>query len=310
MTALDHVHLNWFGDPPPDPAAVAAAEGGEPGEGQPAGSGEPGPLSAAPWLSQASDKYKRSEAFLQALLRGPKAVKSWTEVLDRMFAGEQQAAAHQATLTDLQAKLTAEQARAAELDKGGQPAPAPKFEAKDYEKIGPGKLPAWMEHPAWSAYSKDLSAYLGSAAEEIRAAALELKVAPTVAQRMVDLFAKRHVEAFKAGIEGQQELRQKSLERLKREWKGDFVANEELARRALATFGGNEMAEEVAASGFGDNPLMIRIFCNIGKLIGEGQMVPGRPAPSPEGAPAGMSDREAAAAASHKKRYPSMGKGV
>ncbi len=303
---FESMHLQWFGDPPPDPAPGEPAPGPDP---QPPAGPE---LKASPWLAQAPDKYKKDPKFLKDLLQGERAVKSWGDVLDRMYSGEQLAAQHQAAAADLQAKLTAEQARAAELMKAGGQAPAPapaEFKPEDYAKVAPGKLPGFMSEPAFEAYSKDLSAYLVNAAEEIRAAAMELKVSPAVAQRMVDLFAKRHVEAFKAGIEGQEEQRQKALDRLKREWKGDFAANEDLAARAIRTLGGAELAQEIAAAGFADHPLMIRIFCNIGKVIGEGHMVPGRPAPSPAGAP-GMSDRERQKAASNAKRYPTMRGGI
>ncbi len=298
LTEPFDLHLQWFGDPPPDPAPGEPASGPD---SQPAP--EPKPLSAeGTWLSQASDKYKRDPKVLQDLLQGERACKSWSDVLGRMYAGEELAAQHQAKLSELQAQLEA--ATSAGKDGGQAPAPAPaEFKPEDYAKVAPGKLPGFMSEPAFEAYSKDLSAYLVNAAEEIRAAAAELKVSPAVAQRMVDLFAKRHVEAFRAAVEDEHQRREAGLKALKESWRGDFEKNSEIARRALASFGGPALATEISARGYGNDPAMLKIFHGIGLAIGEGQLVPGRPAPSPAGAP-GASARERQQAASARRRYP------
>jgi hypothetical protein len=122
---------------------------------------------------------------------------------------------------------------------------------------------------------------------------------------MLELFATRQTEAFRVGMTDTFTRREKAVDALKKEWGGNFAVNEELARRALTTFGGVELAQEIAAAGFADHPLMIRIWSNIGKLIGEGQLVPGTHRPSPEGAPS-TSDREAQQQAGYRKRYKSM----
>ncbi len=295
MIGLDHVHLQWFGDPPPDPAPGEPAPGPDPQP--PAG---PEPLSAdGTFLAQAPDKYKRDQAKLKDLL----PLKSWGAVLDRLYASESQLEEHRTKATELEARLTAEQARAAELEKAGG-APAPKeLKLEDY-KLALPKLPAFMStDPAFSAYSKDLTAYLEHTAGEIKALMHAAQVPPATAQKVVELFCQKHYEAMQASVEDTQQRRAKALDRLKAEWKGDFAANEDLAARAIRTLGGNELAQEIAAAGFADHPLMIRIFCNIGKVIGEGHMVPGRPAPSPQGVP-GASDRERQQAASARRRYP------
>ena len=157
-----------------------------------------------------------------------------------------------------------------------------------------------MQDPAFRAHNENLGAYLQEASEEIKTLAVELKLAPSVAQRVVELFARRQTEAFRVGMNDQLQRREKAVAALKAEWKGEFAANEELAKRALRTFGGVELAHEIAAAGFADHPAMVRIFCNIGKATGEGHLVPGRPGPSPEGSVSGSGQP---ARPDLKKRY-------
>jgi hypothetical protein len=218
-----------------------------------------------------------------------------------MFAGEQQAAAHEAALTDLQAKLTA-----AELEKaGGGPAPAPKFEAKDYEKIKAPKLPDYMQTTEFKKYSEDLSVYLADAAKEIAGVAQELGISPAAGQRLADVFATRHLSAFETGQREYDRQREASLKALKESWKGDFDARQEVARRAIATFGGMDLVKHLALRGLENDAVLLYTFERIGAAIGEGKLVPGSHRPSPEGAPS-TSDREAQKQAGYRKRYPSM----
>ena len=293
---FEGMHLQWFAEG--DAAAAGAGgEAGEPEGGEPAGSGEPGPLTAAPWLSQASDKYKRDEHFLADLLKGPKAVKSWSEVLDRMYDSEREAGEHQAAATDLQAKLSAEQARAAELEKGGQPAA---YKPEDYAKVAPGKLPAFMQEPDFVAYSKELSVYLADATEEIKKVAHELQLPVSAAQRFADLFVARHVAAFETGQREYARQREVGLKALKEAWKGDFEARQEVARRAIATFGGMQLVKLLALRGLENDAVVVHAFEKIGSSIGEGHLVPGRAGPSPEGAVSGSGEK---ARPDLKKRY-------
>lgn len=277
--------LQWFAEG--DAAAAGAA--GEPEEGEPRPE-----LTAAPWLAQAPDRYKKSSEFLKDLLQGDRAVKSWGDVLDRMYAGEKLAGEHQATLTDLQAKLAA-----AELGKDGGPAPA-EYKPEDYQKVAPGKLPAFMDEPDFRAYSKELTVYLADATEEIKKVAQELKVSPAVAQRFADLFVARHVSAFEAGQRDYARQRETGLKALKEAWKGDFAAREDVARRAIATFGGMDLVKMLALRGLENDAVVVRTFERIGASIGEGHLVPGRAGLSPEGAVSGSGQP---ARPDLKKRY-------
>jgi hypothetical protein len=94
--------------------------------------------------------------------------------------------------------------------------------------------------------------------------------------------------------------REKAVAALKAEWKGDFAANEDLAKRALRTFGGVPLAHQIAVEGFADSPTMLKIFRNIGAAMGEGHLVPGRPGLSPDSAVSGSGEK---ARPDLKKRY-------
>lgn len=64
---------------------------------------------------------------------------------------------------------------------------------------------------------------------------------------------------------------------LKKEWGGDFDANVALAQRAVRSFGGKEidalLNTVVNGSKLGDNPLLVRMFGNIGRRMGEGEFL-------------------------------------
>ena len=280
---FEGMHLQWFGDAPPP-----AGDAGKPGEGEPGPAPAPAPQSAlepelkadGTWAAQLPDRLKRDPKVLQDLLGkdSPRRCENLGAVLDRMYAAE-------TSLTELQAKAA------------GQ---APEFKLEDYSKLKLPPVPEFMRDPAFRAHNENLGAYLQDASEAIKTLAVELKLAPSVAQRMLELFATRQTEAFRVGMTDTFTRREKAVAALKAEWKGDFAANEELAKRALRTFGGVELAHEIAAEGFADSPAMVKIFCNIGKATGEGHLVPGRPGPSPEGAVSGSGEK---ARPDLKKRY-------
>jgi len=262
---FEEMHLQWFADAAPADAVPAAAPPAPAPAPQPAP--EPELKADGTWAAQLPDRLKKDPAILKDLLGkdSPRRCENLGAVLDRMYAAE-------TSLTELQAKAA------------GQ---APEFKLEDYSKLKLPPVPEFMRDPAFRAHNENLGAYLQDASEAIKTLAVELKLAPSVAQRVLELFAKRHVDAFKAGMDDQLQRREKAVAALKVEWKGEFAANEELAKRALRTFGGVELAHEIAAAGFADHPAMVRIFRNIGAAMGEGHLVPGRPSPSPEGAVSG-----------------------
>jgi len=129
------------------------------------------------------------------------------------------------------------------------------------------ELPAVMKAPLYREVGEQLSAYLEHAAGELKVLAHELQLPNTAAQKVVNHFATKFIEAFITAEEHRLEQREKALDALKAEWKDDFAANWELAKRTIISYGGMDLVAEIAAAGFADNPLMVRIFCNIGKAL-------------------------------------------
>lgn len=114
-----------------------------------------------------------------------------------------------------------------------------------------------------------------------------------------------YVALLKQGQEMQQqqekEAREKAVNALKDEWKGDaFKENTELAVRAFTKFGGDDakkFIEETKINGLalGDHPVFIKIFASIGKAIADDSSFSGRGGVGGEG----QSDEDRA-----KARFP------
>lgn len=62
---------------------------------------------------------------------------------------------------------------------------------------------------------------------------------------------------------------------LKKEWGDQYNGNLEVAKRALKEFGGEEIAAFMESSGLGSNPLIVKLFNQIGKAMMEDGMVSG-----------------------------------
>jgi len=70
--------------------------------------------------------------------------------------------------------------------------------------------------------------------------------------------------------------REQALEHLRGEWKGhEFDVNVQLAQRAVKTFGSEELVKYLNESGEGDNPMLIKLFANIGGRSSQSGFVAG-----------------------------------
>jgi hypothetical protein len=264
---FENIDIQWFADPPAPPPPGTPPEPNPPGP--PATPPPEADLSAdGTFLAQAPDKYKKDQKLLKDLLKH----KNWGEVLDRLYAGEQKVA-------DLQAKVPGEQ-----------------LKPEDYEFDEP-KFPDFFADEKMKATRDNLAPYLKASQEDMRTVAKELGLSKDAAKRLAVRDVERIFAQFKAAQDDYAKQREKGLTALKEEWKGDFAAHEELARRAITTFDKEKILDALAAEGAENHPGVIKIFYEIGKAIGEGHLVPGKPgptAPSPE-------DQKKTAM---KKRYP------
>jgi len=301
-----HVHLQWFTDPT---VAVVTPPAATPPAPTPPAVVPPAPepeLKAdGTFLAQAPDKYKKDPKFLKDLLKH----KSWGDVLDRLYTGEQQ-------LTELQAKLAA--------------APQ-KPEEYVFDEL---KFPEHLAGDVFAKHREQLGAYLKAKDEDLRALALKAGLSKEAAKVVSGFFREAIFATSKATQDDYAKQRETGLTALKAEWKGDFAAQEEIARRAILTFGGEALVAEIAGGpggGLENSPNLIKAFNKIGKAIGEGHLVPGKPGvaqPAPEQkrreelkkrynkspeltgevAAATASPAEQAALDNLHKRYPSMGR--
>lgn len=88
---------------------------------------------------------------------------------------------------------------------------------------------------------------------------------------------------------------------LQGEWKENYEGNMAAARKAVAHFSqGNDFADWLDESGFGNLPQMARMLSNVGKTLGESQV----PAGIPQGEVAANEAKEKIAAVMNDKTHP------
>jgi hypothetical protein len=233
------VDLQWFAeDPPVEPVVEPPVE--EPPAEPPKPPDKPRWFGT--WVGQAPDKYRKDEAKLDDLLKH----KNIGEVLDRMYEAE--------------SKLTV-QADVPEAPEGYE------FAAVEFPKE--------LEGDEQKKNREDLGAYLADATNEIRQMAHELKWPKETAQRVFKFLSDRVFGQWKSAQDAFEKAKNDGLEVLKKEWKADFGPNAELARRAIQSFGGDELVAAMDEAGISNHPAIVKAFLKIGKAMGEDTLVPG-----------------------------------
>ena len=66
-----------------------------------------------------------------------------------------------------------------------------------------------------------------------------------------------------------------SVEALKKEWGVEYDAKTSRAIRAVKALGGEELGSHLDETGWGDDPVLIRIFSRVGEMIGEDGFIKG-----------------------------------
>jgi len=242
---FERVHLQWFGDPAPEPESNPEPSPESAPEPEP----EPEPeLKAEGWIAQLPDKYKKDQKYLKDLTKH----KSFGEIVDRMYAAE--------------AKI---------------PEIPEKAEEYEFDEI---QYPEDLAGEEMKEYRETLGSYIKGVVEQWRGVALELGLGKEQAKRVGALMAETVLNQVKAARDEQKRLREESLNQLKADWKGYFVERAELSDRAVRTFGGEGLVEKLARLGIQDDPDVIKAFYEIGRAIGEDTLVParGKPEPGPE----------------------------
>lgn len=86
-------------------------------------------------------------------------------------------------------------------------------------------------------------------------------------EKMKSLVAQKE-EAAKKAIES-------TAEALKKEWGGDYDKNVEFAKRAWVSLAGEELKNVLEETGLGNDPRFTKAFFNIGKKMGEDNLIGG-----------------------------------
>ena len=108
--------------------------------------------------------------------------------------------------------------------------------------------------------------------EAFRGVAGELKLEAPAAQKIVDSFTKAQSALFAKWDSEAKAERAKWSEEIKadKEFGGQaFDANVQHARRAVAKYGGTDLAKLLDSTGLGDHPVVLRTFMRLGKALAE-----------------------------------------
>lgn len=120
-------------------------------------------------------------------------------------------------------------------------------------------------------------------ADEFKTVAADLKLAPESAQKVVDFYAKlqaQSAERFVKQVEtwGEQVRADKEIGGAK------LDENLAVARKAVDTFGSDELKSLLNSTGMGNHPEVVKMMVKIGQAISEDKIVRGGPAAQPKDA--------------------------
>jgi hypothetical protein len=138
-----------------------------------------------------------------------------------------------------------------------------------YSFTAPANLPEGLKADA------DIDAWF-------RDLAFEVGLLPGQAKTIYDKYNERMIGSYTAGKKAENDAISKAEEAMRGEWKGDYDKNIELARRALKTFGGDDLVKiletvEIYGIKLGNHPAINKTFREIGMKIGEDNLVKGEP---------------------------------
>jgi len=97
------------------------------------------------------------------------------------------------------------------------------------------------------------------------------KLPAAMAQKLHDSYVQKMMDAESANVLTQQRQTEDWNSELKKEYGGAYDERVGLARRALRSFGSDELSNLMNTSGLGNHPEMIRAFSRIGAELSSGQ---------------------------------------
>ena len=263
------VDLQWFAEDPAsdsgnvtvgDPPETVSGDADGAGSGSPPGDPPEKPAWHGTWAGQLSPKYRDDPEKLKDLLKH----KNFDEVVDRMYAAEEKAAF--------------------------KPPESP-----DEYEFAEVEYPESLQGDEQKDNRENLGKYLAEVTNDIRQMAQELGLSKEGAQRVFKFFSDKVFGEWQAAQDAFEKAKNDGIEALKKDWKGDVGANAEIAKRAIQTFGGDELVAALDEAGISNHPSLTKAFYEIGKQMGEDTLVPG----STQGEPSAEEQK----ATSLKNRY-------
>lgn len=109
--------------------------------------------------------------------------------------------------------------------------------------------------------------------EFIQKTAFDLKLTPDQAKQFATTIANMDNEAMKVRTERIEQDRQDAEIELKKVWGSQLEYKAKLARDAVETFGGPELAESIEKLGLGNNVQLIKAFAKVGENLLESGLV-------------------------------------
>lgn len=105
--------------------------------------------------------------------------------------------------------------------------------------------------------------------DALRDVLLSNHVLPKQAKAIVDALAEMNKGSEEAGDSEYDEAMQQELEELKEEWGESFDGNIQRAAHAFKVFGNEDTANYLNETGLGNDPVLLKLFSNIGAKLGE-----------------------------------------
>lgn len=136
--------------------------------------------------------------------------------------------------------------------------------AEGYGLIRPDNLPEYIP-------------YDDGMEQSFRQAALTLNLSDAQAKGLFEWYHENVRDAHSAVQEEREQQYAEAEKSLKQELGQKYGESLELARRAVRTFGGEEMAALLEESGLGNHPAVFRTFFNIAKAVADDTLVSGSP---------------------------------
>lgn len=114
---------------------------------------------------------------------------------------------------------------------------------------------------------EDATGYDTELAQWFRATAHDLNMPVDMAEALHDRFLESRLRTVAERLQSRRERGAEAMTTLSREWGASYNSNLQLAQRAVADLGGEELRETLETSGLGDDPSLIRAFAAFGRRL-------------------------------------------